>query len=391
MILSLAIILIFGILAKLLFRLLKLPGLLGMLFVGIVLGPYALNLIDSSILDISQDLRTIALIIILLRAGLELDRKDIQAVGRPAFLLSFLPATFEILAVTLLAPLFFDFTYLEAAILGSILAAVSPAVLVPSMLDMIHNHIGTKKKIPHMMIAGASVDDVLVIVIFTTLTGAYFGQSNILLSVLSVPLAIGLGIITGLVIGFILSVFFKKVHMRDSIKVVIIVGIAMFLVGIEHYLVFAFSALLAVMSIGLGINQFRNVVAKRLSLKFNRLWVFAELLLFVLVGATVDLSVLGKIGLLAIALVFGALIMRSIAVFIATSNASLTPKEQLFCAVSYLPKATVQAAIGAIPLSMGIRNGEIMLAIAVLAIILTAPLGAIGINYGQKRWLEPNV
>lgn len=390
MLFSITLIIIIGLFFSYLFQKLKLPGILGMLITGIILGPYMLNTISPKILDISSELRKIALIIILARAGLSLNIKDLKKVGRPAILMCFVPASFEIVAIVVLGPLFFNISYLEAAIMGTVLAAVSPAVIVPRMLKLMEEGYGKENNIPQLIMAGASVDDIFVIVLFTSFLNMYKGESFSAASLLSIPVSIILGTLLGIVCGIILICLFKKFHMRDTIKVLIILSTAFAFVSLEDALsnYISISGLIAVMALAATILQKYSKLAKRISLKFNKLWVGAEIFLFVLVGATVNINYVGKAGILAVALIFCALIFRLIGVFICLIRTSLSNKEKLFCAISYMPKATVQAAIGAIPLASGVASGELILTVAVLSIIITAPLGAIGVDYTYKKLLN---
>lgn len=390
MLTSLALIFLLGLFLSSIFKKLKLPSLLGMILTGIILGPYVLNILDPSILSISADLRQIALVIILTRAGLALDIKDLKSVGRPAILMCFIPACFEILAVVLLAPPLLGVTLLEAAIMGSVLAAVSPAIIVPRMIKLIETNRGTKKSIPQLIMAGASVDDVFVIVLFTSFTGLANGESLSVSKFSEIPISIILGLLAGITLGILLIKLFKRIHIRDSVKVLIILACSFLLVELEHQLdgIVAFSGLLAIMAMGVAILQSYDVLAKRLSLKFSKLWVAAEIILFVLVGATVDLNYALSAGLMAIVVIFGALIFRMLGVFLSLLKTTLTMKERLFCMFAYLPKATVQAAIGSIPLSMGLPCGQMVLTIAVLSILITAPLGALAIDLSYKKLLE---
>ena len=390
MLFSITLIIIIGLFFSYLFQKLKLPGILGMLITGIILGPYMLNAISPKILDISSELRKIALIIILARAGLSLNIKDLKKVGRPAILMCFVPASFEIVAIVVLGPMFFNISYIEAAIMGTVLAAVSPAVIVPRMLKLMEEGYGKKNNIPQLIMAGASVDDIFVIVLFTSFLNMYKGESFSAASLLSIPVSIILGTLLGIVFGIILIYLFKKFHMRDTIKVLIILSTAFAFVSLEDALssYISISGLIAVMALAATILQKYSKLAKRISLKFNKLWVGAEIFLFVLVGATVNINYIGKAGILAVALIFCALIFRLIGVFICLIKTSLSNKEKLFCAISYMPKATVQAAIGAIPLASGVASGELILTVAVLSIIITAPLGATGVDYTYKKLLN---
>ena len=390
MLTSLALIFLCGLLLGSIFQKIKLPPLLGMIITGIVLGPYALNLIDQSVLSISSDLRQIALIIILTRAGLNLDINSLKKVGRPAILMCFLPACFEIIGMVLLAPLLLGISILDALIMGTVVAAVSPAVIVPKMLKLIETGYGKDKSIPQMIMAGASVDDVFVIVLFTSFTGLAQGESFSPISLIQVPISIILGIGLGILIGIILGFFFKKVHMRDSIKVIIILSISFLLVTLENSLkgIIPVSGLIAIMSIGISLQKIRSDASKRISTKFSKLWVAAELMLFVLVGATVDIKYAFSAGIMAILLIFGVLVFRMIGVLICLIKTKLNKKERIFCMIAYCPKATVQAAIGYIPLTMGLSCGNIVLTVAVLSILITAPLGAFFIELLYKRLLK---
>lgn len=390
MLLSLSLILMIGFALSGIFNKLNLPGLLGMMLTGIILGPYALNLLDPSILEIAPDLREIALIVILTRAGLSIDIKDLKKVGRPALLMCFLPATFEIIAITFLAPLFLNFSYLEALLLGTILAAVSPAVIVPRMIHLMELGYGKAKSIPQLIMAGASIDDIYVILLFTIMMGIHTGASLNPQSLLRLPISILLGILVGILLGFILNHLFKNIHMRDTIKVLLLLAISFSVVSIEDLMITSipFSGLLSVMAMSATLLKLNESLAKRLKGKFSKVWVGAELLLFVLVGAAVDISYLPKAGIGAFILLFLALIIRTFGVLLSLVNTPLNKKERIFCALSYMPKATVQAAIGAIPLAAGIPAGPMILTVAVLAIILTAPLGAIAIDKTYQSLLR---
>lgn len=390
MLLSVALILLLGMFFGWVCQKLKLPSLLGMLFTGIVLGPYVLNLIDGTILEASSDIRKIALIIILTRAGLSLDVSGLKKIGRPAFMMCFVPASFELLGMLLFAPKLLGLNMLEAAILGSVLAAVSPAVVVPRMLRMIEEGYGTKKGIPQLILAGASVDDVYVIVLFSTFTGMAQGNGVSVMKFINIPISILAGIGIGLLIGYLLAKYFEKVHIRDTSKVLIILSISFILVVIENALhtEITFSALIAIMFIGVALQKYRGTVAKRISAKYNKLWVAAEVFLFVLVGATVNISYLGKVGVKALILIAGALFCRMFGVFICLIRTNLNGKERIFTMMAYTPKATVQAAIGGIPLAMGLSCGDIVLTVAVLAIVLTAPLGAFAIDLSYQKLTE---
>lgn len=390
MLTSLALIFLCGLLLGSIFQKIKLPPLLGMIITGIILGPHTLNLIDQSVLSISSDLRQIALIIILTRAGLNLDINSLKKVGRPAILMCFLPACFEIIGMVLLAPPLLGISILDALIMGTVVAAVSPAVIVPKMLKLIETGYGKDKSIPQMIMAGASVDDVFVIVLFTSFTGLAQGESFSPISLIQVPISIILGLGLGILIGIILGFFFKKVHMRDSIKVIIILSISFLLVTLENSLkgIVPVSGLIAIMSIGISLQKIRSDASKRISTKFSKLWVAAELMLFVLVGATVDIKYAFSAGIMAILLIFGVLVFRMIGVLICLIKTKLNKKERIFCMIAYCPKATVQAAIGSIPLTMGLSCGNIVLTVAVLSILITAPLGAFFIELLYKRLLK---
>lgn len=389
MLLSLALILLVGFSLSGVLNKLKVPGLLGMIITGVVLGPYVLNLIDPTILAISSDLREIALIVILLRAGLSMDLKDLRKIGKPAILMCFIPASLEILTITILAPLLLGVSYLEALIMGSVLAAVSPAVVVPRMLKLMDEGYGEDKNVPQLVMAGASVDDIYVIILFTAFIAMYQGAGFQATTLLNVPVSIISGILLGVMIGYILVKIFKAIHIRDTIKVLIILSVAFLVVGFEDTIntILPISGLLAVMAMG-GMILFKYpILAKRLTGKFAKIWVGAELILFVLVGAAVDISYLSDAGLNSVLLILVALCFRILGVYLSLIMTKLNNKEKLFCAVAYLPKATVQAAIGALPLAAGVVSGHLILTVAVLAIMITAPLGAIGIDRSYKRLL----
>lgn len=390
MLLSIALILLIGMFAGWLCSKLRLPGLLGMIITGIILGPYVLNLIDASILNISSELRKIALIIILTRAGLTLNINDLKKVGRPAIMMCFIPATFEVIGMIILAPMLLGVTVLEAAIMGAVVGAVSPAVIVPKMIKMIEEGYGVEKGIPQLILAGASVDDVYVIVLFSAFTSLASGTGVSVISFVNIPVSIILGIIVGLLVGLMLSYLFIKVHMRDTVKVIIFLSTAFILVSMENALntPITFSALISVMFMGIELQKKKKEVAVRLSVKYNKMWVGAEIVLFVLVGATVDISYAASAGIAAVILIFGVLIFRMEGVLLCMVRTKLNFKERLFCMFAYMPKATVQAAIGGIPLSMGLSCGNIVLTVAVLAIIITAPLGAFIIDLTYKKLLK---
>lgn len=392
MLLSIALILLVGMSASWICKKIKLPGLLGMLATGIVLGPYVLNLIDSSILNISSELRKIALIIILTRAGLGLDITGLKKIGRPAILMCFLPASFELLGIILIAPGALGMSVLEAAIVGAVLAAVSPAVVVPRMVKLMDNGYGTAKGIPQLILAGASVDDVYVIVLFSTFIGMMQGKGASIINFVNIPVSIILGMGIGILAGYLLAMYFEKIHIRDTVKVLLILSISFILVATEDMLntSIKFSALIAIMFVGVGLHKKRDVVAKRLSQKYEKLWIASEVFLFVLVGATVNINYLGNMGIKALIVIFGALIFRMAGVFVCLIKTELNKKERLFTMMAYTPKATVQAAIGGIPLALNFACGETVLTIVVLAIVITAPLGAFAMDLSYKKLLRRN-
>ena len=374
---------------------LKLPRIIGMLATGIVLGPYVLDLLDPSILSISADLRKMALIIILLKAGLSLILDDLKKVGRPAIMMSFVPASFEIIGYLLFAPAILGITRVEAAVMGSVLAAVSPAVVVPRMVQLMETKYGTEKAIPQMIMAGASCDDIFVIVLFTTFLSMAQGGSADIKAFANIPVSIILGIILGAIVGYLLYLFFetayaKKHYVRNSMKVIIVLGFSFLLIAIEGWLEgkIAVSGLLAVVSMACVLKmKCTAFVSKRLSEKFGKLWLAAEVILFVLVGAAVDIRYTLDAGLAAVAMIFIALIFRSFGVLLCTVKTDLSVKERVFCVIAYLPKATVQAAIGSVPFAAGLPCGKIVLSVAVMAIIITAPLGAFGMDFSYKKFL----
>ena len=393
MLTSIAIILLLGLLAGWIFKKIKLPSLLGMILVGVAISPYAFNLIDGKLLSISSELRQLALVIILTRAGLSLNITDLKKVGRPAVLMCFVPACIEMLGTIILAPILLKVSVLEAAIMGSVIAAVSPAVIVPRMIKLIDEGYGTGKSVPQMILAGASVDDVFVIVVFTVLTAlATTGEASVG-SVVRIPVSIFTGVLLGVGVGLLLTWFFKKVHVRDTIKILIILSCSFLLLEVENVLkdYVAVSGLLAIMSLGITIKKKYDALAIRLSVKYNKLWLGAEIILFVLVGAAVDIKYVMAAGVLSVAVIFGAVLFRMIGVSLSLIKTDLNRKERLFCMIAYTPKATVQAAIGAIPLSMGLDCGNAVLTVAVLSIFITATLGAIGIDNFYKRLLTQEI
>ena len=396
MLTSLSLIFLVGLAMGAICRKLKLPRIIGMLVTGIVLGPYVLDWLDPSILSISADLRKMALIIILLKAGLSLDLQDLKKAGRSAVLLSFVPASCELLGYVLLAPAILGITRVEAAVMGAVLAAVSPALVVPRMVSLMEKKYGTDKAIPQMILAGASCDDIFVIVLFTTFLGMAQGGSADMMDFVNIPVSIVLGILLGAVVGYGLYLFFETVYarkhcVRNSMKVIIVLGFSFLLIAIEGWLEgkIAVSGLLAVVSMACVIKlKSTAFVSKRLSEKFGKLWLAAEVMLFVLVGAAVDIRYTLKAGVAAIIMILAALVFRSIGVLLCVAGTKLTWKERLFCVIAYLPKATVQAAIGSVPLAAGLSCGNIVLSVAVMAIVITAPLGALGIDSSYKKLLK---
>lgn len=390
MLLSIAILLLGGLLGGFICKKIKFPPLIGMLLVGILIGPQIGNLLSDSLLSISAEIRKIALIIILLRAGITLDVRDLKKVGRPALLMCFLPATAELLGMVLFAPMVLGVSRLEAAIMGAVVAAVSPAVIVPRMIDLIEKGYGTRQGIPQLILAGASVDDVFVIVLFTAFTGLATGESVSVLSFVNIPVSVILGILIGAGLGILLSIWFQKIHVRDTVKVIIILSVSLLLVVLEDLIPtpITFASLIAIMFLGVLIKQRDEERAKRLSQRLNKMWVVAEIFLFVLVGASVNISAAAEYGLKALALVFLALVFRVLGVCLCLLGTKLSIKEKLFCMIAYLPKATVQAAIGGLPLAMGLECGSVVLTVSVLAILITAPLGAFGVDLSYQKLLE---
>ena len=396
MLTSLSLIFLVGLSLAAICEKIKLPRIIGMLFTGIVLGPYVLDLLDSSILDISSELRQMALIIILIKAGLSLNLSDLKKVGRPAILMSFVPASFEIIGYVSFAPLLLGVSRVEAAVMGAVLAAVSPAVVVPRMVRLMEEKRGTKKSIPQLIMAGASCDDIFVIVLFSTFSSiAQGGEANVL-DFINIPVSILLGVAVGALFGFLLSTFFETAYahkhlVRNSMKVILVLGVSFLLMAIETWLKdkIAVSGLLAVVSMACVLRiRSTAFVSKRLSEKFGKLWLAAEVILFVLVGAAVDIRYTLGAGIAAVGMIFVALVFRSIGVMVCLIGTSLSAHERLFCVIAYLPKATVQAAIGSVPLAMGLPCGSIVLSVAVLGILMTAPLGAAGIDLNYKKLLS---
>lgn len=396
MLTSLSLIFLVGLAMGAICQRLKLPRIIGMLATGIVLGPYVLDMLDPSILSISSELRKMALIIILIKAGLSLDLSDLKKAGRPAVLLSFVPATFELMGYIVCAPLILGVSRVDAAVMGAVLAAVSPAVVVPRMVSLIEKRYGTKKAIPQMILAGASCDDIFAIVLFTTFLSMAQGGSVSVTNFINIPVSIVLGVILGAVTGWGLYLFFETSYahkhcVRNSMKVIIVLGFSFLLVSIESWLEgkVAISGLLAVVSMACVLKlKSTAFVSKRLSEKFGKLWLAAEVILFVLVGAAVDIRYMLGAGIAAVVMIITALLFRTAGVLICLIKTPLSAKERLFCVIAYLPKATVQAAIGSVPLAAGLPSGNIILSVAVLAIIITAPLGALGIDSSYNRLLE---
>lgn len=395
MLASLALIFLVGLAMAAICQRLRLPRIIGMLVTGVVLGPFVLDFLDPSILGISADLRQMALIIILIKAGLSLDVSDLRKVGRPAILMSFLPAVFELLAVVLFAPVLLGVSVLEAAIMGAVLGAVSPAVVIPKMVQLMETRYGTDKRIPQLILAGASLDDVFVIVLFSTFVGMAQGGSASAMDIAGIPISIVLGIALGAALGWLLGAFFERSYahgrlIRNSTKVIIVLGLSFLLIAAEAWLekTVPVSGLLAVMCMACVLQiKSTDLVAKRLSEKFGKLWIAAEVLLFVLVGAAVDIRYTLEAGLAAIGLIAIALVFRSVGVWLCLIGTPLNFKERLFCVIAYLPKATVQAAIGSVPLSLGLGCGNLVLSVAVLSILITAPLGAFGMEISYRRLL----
>ena len=379
---SIALMLLLGMALGWLCKKVKLPGLVGMIATGMILGPYGLGWLDSSILDISSQLRRIALIIILMRAGLSLNLEDLKKAGRPAILMCFVPACFEVAGMIILAPMLLGVSRLDAAIMGAVVGAVSPAVIVPRMIKLTEEGWGTPKSIPQLILAGASVDDVFVIVLFSAFTGVALGTGVSAASFIKIPFSVIFGAAAGFLVGYLLAVYFEKIHIRDTAKVMILLSVSFLLVTAEDRFgeVIPFSGLLAVMGVGIALKRKRTVVAVRLSS-------MAEIMLFVLVGATVDLHYAASAGAAAVILIFGVLLFRMVGVWCCMFGTALTKKERLFCMFAYMPKATVQAAIGGMPLAMGLSCGNIVLTVAVLSILITAPLGAFLIDGTYKKLL----
>ena len=388
---DLAIVIILGLLVNAIFTKIKLPGLLGMIIIGILVGPYGFNLLSEEILKVSADFRKVALIIILLRAGFGISKEDLKKVGAPAIRLSCIPGLLEGFVIAYVSMSIFGFTFVQGGILGFIIAAVSPAVIVPSMLDFMEKGLGERKGIPTLILAGASIDDVFAITIFSTFLGIYSGSKvNIGIKILSIPISIILGIAAGAIMGFTLFKLFKRNNIRDTKKVLYVIGVGILLTKFEDLIKsqIEIAGLLGVMTIGFIILELNPSLGKRMSIKLNKIWIFSEILLFVLVGAEVNVGLALSAGSKGTLLIFIGLMARSMGVLISLLNTNLNIKEKLFCMIAYIPKATVQAAIGAIPLSLGVESGDLILSIAVLSIVLTAPLGAIGIGLSGDKLLK---
>ena len=390
MLLSLSLILILGMLAGWLCSKIKLPSLMGMLIVGIIIGPSCLNILDVSVLNISAQIRRIALLIILLRAGLNLKLEDLKKVGRPAIMMCFVQATFEILGMLLFAPLLFRMTVIDSLILGTVIAAVSPAVIVPHMLRIMDEGYGVQKGIPQMILAGASADDVFVIVLFTSFTGIAAGGTFDFISLMRIPSSILLGIAGGIITGYVLQLLLSKIQLSNEKSLILFLAVSFLLVTLEDSMTgfIGFSGLIAVMTMGMMFSRYSQEKAEGLSQGFSKLWIASEIFLFVLVGAAVDISYAFRSGITAAILILAVLLFRMIGVALCVVNTKLDWKERLFCMIAYTPKATVQAAIGAIPLTMGLPSGNIILTVAVIAILITAPLGAFMIDLTYKRFLS---
>ena len=388
MLFSLGIIFILGMMMGRIAEILKLPRLLGLLICGMIIGPYGLNLLEPSILLISADLRKLALLFILLRAGLSLNIEDLKKAGSGGVLMCFLPALFEIAAMAIFAPILLGIEVKEALLLGSVIAAVSPAVIVPKMLTLMEEGYGKKKAIPQMILAGASVDDVFVLVLFTAFSTLVKGNGFAFSTLMNIPLSIASGIIIGCLLGYGFVLLFRKTHLRDSHKLLLLLGVAFLAVSMEERIQFPYSGMLSLISLGMIILHYKKNTAQRLALKFSKLWIGAELLLFVLVGASVDLRFVWQIGMSSIILLCIVLLFRMLGVYCCMWKTSLNCNEKLFCMVAYLPKATVQAAIGGIPLALGLNCGSLILSVAVLSILFTAPLGAMLIDLTYQKWLQ---
>ena len=389
MLFSLALILILGVIASYLFKKINMPSLIGYIFIGIILGPYCLNVLDNSLLDISSTLRNIALVIILTRAGLTLKITDLKKIGISAFLMSFVPALMEIMGFVLISRLLLDININEALIIGSIIAAVSPAVIVPRMIDLINNNYGTLKGIPQLILAGSSVDDVVVLVLFTSFLSLENANSFDILALIQIPLSIILGIIIGCIIGFIIDKIFRMININTISQLLVVLSISFILKYAEDY--FVFSGLIAIMVLSITLKYLDNDITDKLQINYNNLWSVFEIFLFVLVGAMVNISYAFKAGINVILIIIGSLLFRMIGVFICLLTTKFNKKEKIFCFIAYMPKATVQAAIGAIPLSIGLSCGELALTIAVCSILLSAPVGAYLIDHLYDKLLTHDI
>lgn len=389
MLFSLALILILGVIASYLFKKINMPSLIGYIFIGIILGPYCLNVLDSSLLDISSTLRNIALVIILTRAGLTLKITDLKKIGISAILMSFVPALMEILGFVLLSRSLLDISINEALIMGSIIAAVSPAVIVPRMIDLINNNYGTLKGIPQLILAGSSVDDVVVLVLFTSFLSLENANSFDILALIQIPLSIILGIIIGCIIGFIIDKIFRMINFNTISQLLVVLSISFILKYAEDY--FVFSGLIAIMALSITLKYLNTAITDKLQSNYNNLWSVFEIFLFVLVGAMVNISYAFKAGINVIFVIIGSLLFRMIGVFICLLTTKFNRKEKIFCFIAYMPKATVQAAIGAIPLSIGLSCGDLALTIAVCSILLSAPVGAYLIDHLYDKLLTHDI
>ena len=389
MLFSLALILILGVIASYLFKKINMPSLIGYIFIGIILGPYCLNVLDNSLLDISSTLRNIALVIILTRAGLTLKITDLKKIGISAILMSFVPALMEIMGFVLISRLLLDININEALIIGSIIAAVSPAVIVPRMIDLINNNYGTLKGIPQLILAGSSVDDVVVLVLFTSFLSLENANSFDILALIQIPLSIILGIIIGCIIGFIIDKIFRMININTISQLLVVLSISFILKYAEDY--FVFSGLIAIMALSITLKYLNTAITDKLQSNYNNLWSVFEIFLFVLVGAMVNISYAFKAGINVIFVILGSLLFRMIGVFICLLTTKFNKKEKIFCFIAYMPKATVQAAIGAIPLSIGLSCGDLALTIAVCSILLSAPVGAYLIDHLYDKLLTHDI
>lgn len=390
MLTSIALIFLVGMFLGWVFKRVGFPSLVGMIITGIVLGPYAFNMLDASILAISPDLRQTALVIILFRAGLSLEIEDLKKIGLSAIFMSFIPALFEIVAVVLLGSILFDLSFVESAVMGTVLAAVSPAVIVPSMIHIINQGYGQERKVPQLILAGASMDDIFVIVLFSSFLSLALGNGASASDFIEIPIAFIMGILIGILTGWLSQMFYRKFHMNDSSKIIVLLSLSFLLLELEDVLsgLIPFSGLLAIMSMGLTIKQLYPELANRLSAKYNKLWIAAQILLFVLVGATVDITYALNAGATALLLISFAVIFRMIGVYMSLFPSKLNKKEKIFTMISYTPKATVQAAIGGVPLAMGLASGQTILTVAVLSILITAPIGSFAIEHTYKKLLS---